>query len=109
MTDSARNAILPSPTVQAGKAAPEFVTVGVVSTAFLAGSVKGGGHDCAGPKKQLKNHLCSFRVFAIKPNSKENAQMASANTVFKGYSRKVRTCRSILCPGQKRYADMLYG
>ena len=50
MTDSARNAILPSPTVQTGTAAPEFVTVGVVTTALLAGSVKGGDHDCSSLK-----------------------------------------------------------
>ena len=45
--------------------APEFLAVGKVYTAFLTGSVKGGGRELQ-PKKQLKSHLQSFRVLAIK-------------------------------------------
>ena len=60
----------------------EFLAVGKALTAFLTGSVKGGELEVQA-KKQLKSHPRSFRVLATKPNSKEIAQMASANTLCK--------------------------
>ena len=40
---SERNATLANPMEPGLKAAPEFIAVGDAATAFLAGSVKGGG------------------------------------------------------------------
>lgn len=51
--------------LQREEVAPEFLAVGKVYTAFLTGSVKGGGREFQ-PKRQLKSHLQSFRVLAIK-------------------------------------------
>ena len=43
LTEPGRNATLPRATVQGVNSAPEFVAVGAMATAFLPGSVKGGG------------------------------------------------------------------